>query len=312
MINYLNVLTGYAYSRCVIPHVLLLTQAGNFLLTFVSWPAAMASELVAPKQIPGGAFGRFLDECRHELLEECKGKPVTAVSKLAKERWNALSGPEKASWEKKYKTAKKKFEADVEEFLAAGGEMPKKKRKVKGDAGQFEQRLTKIHCFWLEQFKAVKEQVASGVAVGCKTKRKSSEKDLDIAACVAKGSRLLAMQRRTGAKEGKKPRRPKNQKAKAPKKAKDPDEPKKPVGGAYQCYMSDNRPKLAAQCKGQPSSAINKLAADSWKKLSAQERKPFDEAYKVKQKEYETAMKAYKAKKLPAEEPVADAALAGA
>lgn len=137
---------------------------------------------------------------------------------------------------------------------------------------------------------------------------------MDIAACEAKGSRLLARKRKKDAKEGQKPRRPKTQKAKAPKspgKVKDPAAPKKPVGGAYQCYMAENRQKFAEQCKGQPSSAITKLGADSWAKISAKEKKRFEEAYEVKKTEYETAKKAYEAK-ITAEVPGADAALAGA
>ena len=274
----------------------------------------MATELVEPKRLPGGAFGLFLTEHRSKLIEACKGKPITAVSKLASQQFKAISGQEKAAWEKKYKSAKEKYNKDVEEYKKNGGVMqPIKRKKGNRNADNFEQKITKMHLFFMKKYKSLEEQVASAVAGGCKTKRKSSEKDWDITACVAKGSRLLARKQRKDAKGGQKPRRQKPQKAKAPKKAKDPDEPKKPAGGGYQCYIADNRTALAEECKGQPSTAISKLAADRWKKLSAQEKKPYDDVYKAKRTQYETDMKAYQAKqKVPAEVAVADAALAGA
>merc|ERR1712187_492669 len=80
-----------------------------------------------------GAFGRFLAEHRPALQQECAGKPVTWVVKLASERYKALSDSEKSDWEKKYKDAQAQYEKDMEAFLAAGGEKAAIKRKNNDD-----------------------------------------------------------------------------------------------------------------------------------------------------------------------------------
>jgi len=89
-----------------------------------------------PKKVTGGAFGRFLTEKRPALLEECKGKPASAVVKLASERFKALSEDERAIYEEKYKQAKQQYEKDLESFLAAGGEKKAIVRKGAGDKKQ--------------------------------------------------------------------------------------------------------------------------------------------------------------------------------
>lgn len=95
----------------------------------------MSSALEQPKKVTGGAFGRFLSEQRPALQKECAGKPVTAVVKLASERYKALSDSEKSDWEKKYKDAQAQYEKDMEAFLAAGGEKAAIKRKSNDDNG---------------------------------------------------------------------------------------------------------------------------------------------------------------------------------
>jgi hypothetical protein len=34
-----------------------------------------------PKKVAGGAYGQFLAEKRPELQAECKGQPITAITK---------------------------------------------------------------------------------------------------------------------------------------------------------------------------------------------------------------------------------------
>merc|ERR1712037_966768 len=77
--------------------------------------------------------GRFLAEHRPALQKECTGKPVTAVVKLASERFKSLSDSEKSDWEKKYKDAQAQYEKDMEAFLAGGGEKAAIKRKNNDD-----------------------------------------------------------------------------------------------------------------------------------------------------------------------------------
>eukprot|EP00418_Pyrodinium_bahamense_P011408 CAMPEP_0179127360 /NCGR_PEP_ID=MMETSP0796-20121207/60331_1 /TAXON_ID=73915 /ORGANISM="Pyrodinium bahamense, Strain pbaha01" /LENGTH=50 /DNA_ID=CAMNT_0020826151 /DNA_START=58 /DNA_END=207 /DNA_ORIENTATION=+ len=49
--------------------------------------AAEQPALEQPKKVTGGAFGRFLNEKRSELIKECEGKPASATVKLASERF---------------------------------------------------------------------------------------------------------------------------------------------------------------------------------------------------------------------------------
>ncbi|CAJ1437412.1 unnamed protein product [Effrenium voratum] len=167
-----------------------------------------------PKKPAGGAFGQFLAEKRPELMKETQGQPITAVTKLASERFKALGDEERAAYQKKYEEAKAKFEEDMKAFLEAGGE--KKARKTKG----------------------------------------------------SKGAEKL-------------------------KRKKDPAAPKKPAGGAYGCFLAKNRSAFADQCKGQPVTAVTKLASEKWKALSEEEKKVFEEEYQTKKAAYEEAMKSY-------------------
>jgi len=74
-----------------------------------------------PKKPAGGAFGRFMAEKRSEFAAQCKGQPVSAVSKLGGEEWKKLSEAQKAPYQKLFEEAQKKYKEDMEAFLAAGG-----------------------------------------------------------------------------------------------------------------------------------------------------------------------------------------------
>ena len=58
-----------------------------------------------PKKVTGGAFGRFLAANRPALQKELAGKPGSEVTKLASQRFKAISEGERSEWEKKYKDA---------------------------------------------------------------------------------------------------------------------------------------------------------------------------------------------------------------
>jgi len=92
-----------------------------------------------------------------------------------------------------------------------------------------------------------------------------------------------------GVKKGKKEKKAKGSK----KDAKDPDRPRKPAGGAYGCFLDQNRAELAKECKGLPVTAVSKLASERWKTLSAAAKAPYEEAYKKKAAAYAEAMKTY-------------------
>jgi len=71
----------------------------------------------APTRPVGGAYGCYLAKHREDLARECAGKPGPAVSKLAGERWNALSAPEKAPYAKEYATKKEAYIKAKESYV---------------------------------------------------------------------------------------------------------------------------------------------------------------------------------------------------
>ena len=54
----------------------------------------------------------------------------------------------------------------------------------------------------------------------------------------------------------------------------------------WQAYMQ--------QCKGQPATAVSKMAGENWKALSTEEKKQFEDEYALKKKAYQEAMAAHK------------------
>merc|ERR1712087_990231 len=64
-----------------------------------------------PKKPAGGAYGCYVAKHRAAFQKECAGKPVTAVAKLAGERWKSLSDAEKKPFEKEYQEKKAAYEA---------------------------------------------------------------------------------------------------------------------------------------------------------------------------------------------------------
>ncbi len=70
-----------------------------------------------PKQPAGGAFGCFLAKRRADLMKECAGKPVTAVTKLGSERWKALSAAEKLPYEKEFVEKKAAYAEAMKDYV---------------------------------------------------------------------------------------------------------------------------------------------------------------------------------------------------
>ena len=85
--------------------------------------------LVQPKKPAGGAYGQFLAEKRAEFVKEVKGQPITAVTKLASARWQALGEEEKKVYQERYVAAKEKYETEMKAFLEKGGEVVKKQKR---------------------------------------------------------------------------------------------------------------------------------------------------------------------------------------
>ena len=74
-------------------------------------------------------------------------------------------------------------------------------------------------------------------------------------------------------------------KAKADKPAnarKDPAHLKKPVAGAFGCFLAKNRAAFTEQVRGQPVIAVTKLASKRWKRLGKEEQEVYQEEYEAK------------------------------
>jgi high mobility group protein B1/high mobility group protein B2/high mobility group protein B3 len=111
--------------------------------------------------------------------------------------------------------------------------------------------------------------------------------DKDIAAFlaaggqIAKGLRALRTEKRKGGKQ---------------KKDRDPNKPKKPTGGAFGVFLSENRAKIVKSLpEGHKITDVTKAAAAQWKALSDAARKPYETAYVKKAEEFKIAMEEYNA-----------------
>jgi hypothetical protein len=86
-----------------------------------------------PKKPTGGAYGQYMAEMRPALQQECEGKPVTEIAKLAGARFKALGDTEKAMYQKKYEQAKTEYDENMKAFLDAGGEKTMKTKNRKAE-----------------------------------------------------------------------------------------------------------------------------------------------------------------------------------
>ena len=78
------------------------------------------------------------------------------------------------------------------------------------------------------------------------------------------------------------------------RRKRDAEAPKKPVGGAFGCYLAKHRQAFMQQCKGQPATAVCKMAGEKWRAFSVAEKKPFEDEYALMKKAYQEAMAAFK------------------
>jgi len=73
------------------------------------------------------------------------------------------------------------------------------------------------------------------------------------------------------------------------------EQPKKPTGGGYGQFLTENRPKFTEECKGQKASAVAQLAGQRWKAMTDAQKKPFDEKYKKAKEKFDKDMAAFEA-----------------
>merc|ERR1712232_842034 len=56
-----------------------------------------------PKKPVGGGFGCFLDKHRAEFQTQSPGSSLTQISKMARDKWRAMSKEEREVYDKEYK-----------------------------------------------------------------------------------------------------------------------------------------------------------------------------------------------------------------
>jgi len=75
--------------------------------------------------------------------------------------------------------------------------------------------------------------------------------------------------------------------------------PKRPAGGAYGCYMSENRAAIQSSLPaGSKCTEVSKIGSERWNKLSAKEKEKFEKQYEEKKAAFEEAMKEWKSKQV--------------
>lgn len=79
------------------------------------------------------------------------------------------------------------------------------------------------------------------------------------------------------------------------KKKKDPNAPKRPAGGGYGVFLSENRDKIVKSLPADHKMTdVGKAAGDQWRALSAAAKKPYEDKYQKKNDEYKKAMEEWK------------------
>lgn len=74
-----------------------------------------------PRKPAGGGYGCFLTKNRDKLKAECDGS-VTAIAKLAGERWKAMSAEAKNPFEKDYLIKKAAYEEAMKTYVPPSGD----------------------------------------------------------------------------------------------------------------------------------------------------------------------------------------------
>merc|ERR1719335_1493800 len=79
------------------------------------------------------------------------------------------------------------------------------------------------------------------------------------------------------------------------KKKKDPNAPKRPAGGGYGVFLSENRDKIVKSLPADHKMTdVGKAAGDQWRALSAAAKKPYEDKYQKKNDEYKKVMEEWK------------------
>merc|ERR1719491_986933 len=81
-----------------------------------------------PKK-PQNPYWMFLSENRADMMKECGSGHAPVLGKFAGAKWKAMTGAQKAPFEKRASDAKVAYEKALEEFKAQGGVSGKRKQE---------------------------------------------------------------------------------------------------------------------------------------------------------------------------------------
>ena len=72
-----------------------------------------------------------------------------------------------------------------------------------------------------------------------------------------------------------------------------PEQPKRPVGGAFGVFFEDKRHEFTKACAGQKASEVSKMAGIEWKKLTDEQKPPYQKRFLEIKAKYDKDMKAF-------------------
>ena len=72
-----------------------------------------------------------------------------------------------------------------------------------------------------------------------------------------------------------------------------PEQPKTPVGGAFGVFFEDKRHEFTKACAGQKASEVSKMAGIEWKKLTDEQKPPYQKRFLEIKAKYDKDMKAF-------------------
>jgi len=120
---------------------------------------------------------------------------------------------------------------------------------------------------------------------------------------VKKKKDKVAAKKKQDDKEGEDVEKPPTKPKAAGKKGKDPNAPKR-GSNAYMFYANTNRSKVKEANKEASNSGLLKILGESWKKLTPEEKKPYEDMAAKDKERYQKEMEAYKPKEDVVDEPV--------
>jgi hypothetical protein len=126
----------------------------------------------APKRPTGGGFGCFLAENRPAFAKACEGKSVTAVWKMASNKWKALNQTQKKPFEIEYAQKKAAYEEAMKSYVP----LPSADGKDDDEPPAKKARMSKEQREAAKETNTEKKEVKAKVAPKAKAEAKVASK----------------------------------------------------------------------------------------------------------------------------------------